>query len=122
MNQTECTHETPENAATDFAGYVPHEQLLACIHCGLCTSSCPTYLETKNENDSPRGRIHLMRAIEERRIEPTETAERHLELCLDCRSCETACPSGVKYGQLIETYRNSRAQEQKQAGTKKVGV
>ncbi|WP_339742094.1 heterodisulfide reductase-related iron-sulfur binding cluster [uncultured Rubinisphaera sp.] len=98
-----------------FAGYVSHEDLLTCIHCGLCTSSCPTYLETGNENDGPRGRIHLMRGIEEQRIELTEKARRHLDLCLDCRSCETACPSGVQYGQLIESFRNSDHQKQQAA-------
>ncbi len=100
-------------ADDNHAGLVPHENLLSCIHCGLCTSSCPTYLETGNENDSPRGRIHLMRGIEEKRIPLTQTAERHLDLCLDCRSCETACPSGVQYGQLIETFRLSVKEQRK---------
>ncbi|MCA8983916.1 MAG: heterodisulfide reductase-related iron-sulfur binding cluster [Planctomycetaceae bacterium] len=103
-------------ADNPMRGFVPHQQLLSCIHCGLCTSSCPTYLETGNENDSPRGRIHLMRGVEEGRIELTATVRGHLDLCLDCRSCETACPSGVKYGQLIETFRVSDREKQTQAG------
>src|SRR5215203_3872809 len=78
---------------------------LDCVHCGLCTASCPTYVETGNENDSPRGRIYLMRAVTDGRQDLTPTVRRHLELCLDCRACETACPSGVKYGQLIEPFR-----------------
>lgn len=75
------------------------------MHCGLCTASCPTYLETGNENDSPRGRIYLMRAVTDGRLELTDQVKGHLDLCLDCRSCETACPSGVQYGRLIEPFR-----------------
>jgi glycolate oxidase iron-sulfur subunit len=86
-------------------GGIPYERFLDCVHCGLCTSACPTYLETGNENDSPRGRIYLMRAVTDGRIGLTPQVERHLELCLDCRSCETACPSGVQYGRLIEPFR-----------------
>ena len=84
---------------------IEYDQFLDCVHCGLCTSSCPTYLETGNENDSPRGRIYLMRAVTDERINLTSEVRRHLELCLDCRACETACPSGVQYGRLIEPFR-----------------
>jgi glycolate oxidase iron-sulfur subunit len=76
-----------------------------CVHCGLCTASCPTYVETGDENDSPRGRIYLMRAVADRRLEVGEHVRGHLELCLDCRACETACPSGVQYGRLIEPFK-----------------
>jgi len=78
---------------------------LDCVHCGLCTSACPTYVETGNENDSPRGRIYLMRSVTDGRLGLTNEVRRHLELCLDCRACETACPSGVQYGKLIEPFR-----------------
>ena len=78
---------------------------LDCVHCGLCTSACPTYVQTGNENDGPRGRIHLMRAVQEERLELTQQVRGHLDLCLDCRACETACPSGVQYGKLIEPFR-----------------
>ena len=84
---------------------IDYGRFLDCVHCGLCSSACPTYLETGNENDSPRGRIYLMRAVVDGRIEFTSKVQRHLDLCLDCRSCETACPSGVQYGRLIEPFR-----------------
>lgn len=84
---------------------IEYERFLDCVHCGLCTASCPTYLQTGNENDSPRGRIYLMRAVTDGRLELTDTVKGHLDLCLDCRSCETACPSGVQYGRLIEPFR-----------------
>jgi len=78
---------------------------LDCVHCGLCTASCPTYVELGNENDSPRGRIYLMRSVTDGRLPMTDSVRRHLELCLDCRACESACPSGVQYGKLIEPFR-----------------
>jgi glycolate oxidase iron-sulfur subunit len=92
---------------------IPYERFLQCIHCGLCSSSCPTYVETGNEPDSPRGRIHLMRSIADGRVDHGDGAARqHLELCLDCRACESACPSGVQYGRLIEPFRAKLAESQ----------
>src|SRR5207248_11783718 len=73
--------------------------------CGLCLSSCPTYLETGDENNSPRGWIYLMRALEEGRLPLGDTPVRHLDLCLGCRACEATCPSGVQYGELLEETR-----------------
>ena len=77
-----------------------------CVHCGFCLSSCPTYLETGNELDSPRGRIYLMKSALEGRIPLGESLVKHLDLCLGCLACEPACPSGVRYGRLIESGRS----------------
>ena len=84
---------------------IDYELILDCVHCGLCTASCPTYVETGNEGDSPRGRIYLMRQVIDGALALDPTVERHLDLCLNCRACETACPSGVQYGRLIEPFR-----------------
>ena len=76
--------------------------LRACVHCGICLPQCPTFRVLGEEMDSPRGRVYLMRAAAEARIGLTPTLARHLDLCLGCRACETACPSGVPFGQLLE--------------------
>jgi glycolate oxidase iron-sulfur subunit len=97
---------------------IDYELLLDCVHCGLCTASCPTYVETGNENDSPRGRIYLMRGVRDGRLELGPEVRRHLELCLDCRACETACPSGVQYGKLIEPFRVAMEQQATASGAR----
>lgn len=84
--------------------FLDEDKSLACVHCGLCLGACPTYLETGNENASPRGRIYLMRAVQDGRLEASEALE-HVDSCLGCRACENACPSGVEYGTLLETTR-----------------
>ena len=82
--------------------FVDHEKFFDCVHCGLCLPFCPTYAELGTEMDSPRGRILTMRALQEGRFDLDTEVVRHLDLCLGCRACETACPSGVQYGALIE--------------------
>ena len=85
--------------------FVDHEKFFDCVHCGLCLSFCPTYVELGTEMDSPRGRVATMRALQEGRLPLDAEVVRHLDLCLGCRACETACPSGVHYGELIEGVR-----------------
>ncbi len=84
---------------------VDYELLFDCVHCGLCLEACPTYVVTRAEMDSPRGRVYLMKALAEGALDLDADAVRHLDLCLECRGCETACPSGVRYGKLIERAR-----------------
>jgi glycolate oxidase iron-sulfur subunit len=113
----------PAPSATRVGADIDYGRFLDCVHCGLCTSACPTYLETGNENDSPRGRIYLMRAVTDGRLELTDSVKRHLDLCLDCRSCETACPSGVQYGRLIEPFRvDMRREEQRKSAAGQTGA
>lgn len=78
-----------------------------CVHCGLCLSSCPTYRETGLEMASPRGRIYLMKAVDEGRIGlESEVFQEQMSLCLNCRACEAVCPSGVQYGAILEASRD----------------
>jgi len=85
---------------------VEYDLLFDCVHCGLCLESCPTYLLTRTEMDSPRGRIYLMKSLAEGRLTLDDEAVRHIDSCLGCRGCETACPSGVHYGRLLERTRD----------------
>lgn len=77
-----------------------------CVHCGFCLSACPTYIETGNELDSPRGRIYLMGSVLDNKIPLSDSVVEHLDKCLGCLACETACPSGVEYRFLIEASRS----------------
>jgi len=78
----------------------------ACVHCGFCLQACPTYLALEDENDSPRGRIVLMRGLLDGDVTLDDpVVQQHMDRCLGCRACETACPSGVPYGQLLEATR-----------------
>ena len=73
----------------------------ACVHCGFCLATCPTYLDNRDERDSPRGRIYLIKQLLETGTASQQT-HTHLDRCLNCRSCETTCPSGMQYGKLLD--------------------
>jgi glycolate dehydrogenase iron-sulfur subunit len=82
-----------------------NDRLLTCVHCGLCLPACPTYRVLANENDSPRGRVYLMRGVVEGKLTIGESFTSHIDQCLGCRACESACPSSVPYGHLLEAAR-----------------
>ena len=92
-------HGAPEHCALPDSP-LAHARagLDACVHCGFCLQACPTYVVLEDENDSPRGRLLLMRSLLEGSLETSdESVRQHLDQCLGCRACETACPSGVPY-------------------------
>jgi glycolate oxidase iron-sulfur subunit len=91
---------------------------LDCVHCGLCLPVCPTYLHLGDEADSPRGRIYLMRAHDEGRQAVTAAFVQHLDRCLVCRACETACPSGVQFGSMMEDFRAASGPRSKSSVTR----
>jgi glycolate oxidase iron-sulfur subunit len=102
----------PAESVSPYAGspildIITEKQLRTCVHCGMCLSYCPTYKATGNEADSPRGRIYQIRGLASGEIAADdEDLNKHLSLCLGCRACETACPSGVPYGALLEAARS----------------
>ena len=100
-NQPEPVH-TAEPATLKIL----ETKYLDCIHCGLCLSACPTFTELGIEMDSPRGRIYMMRAHAEEKLEITDNYINHIDLCLGCRACETACPSSVHFGHMLEDARD----------------
>ena len=90
-------------ALSPIPGLIPiYEDYARCIHCGLCLNACPTYRLWNLEADSPRGRIHQMIHVQQGEVPVTDSFVDHIDKCLDCRACETACPSGVEYGKLVE--------------------
>ncbi len=103
----------PLRSAPDLYKGVPFENILACVHCGLCLDACPTYRALGVEQDSPRGRLYLMRGLWEGALAPTDEVTAPLDRCLDCRACEPACPSGVPYGELLEKTRGVILAERK---------
>ena len=86
-----------------------HFDSRVCVHCGLCLPACPTYRQLGQETDGPRGRIAIMKALAGGEVGLTHAAELHIDRCLGCRACETACPSGVPYGRLLEDARSALA-------------
>lgn len=102
----------PENALVDTSlvelepqSSITDELLSACVHCGFCVPVCPTWDILREENDSPRGRLYLMRAEADGRVDPSGAFSVHLGRCLGCRACESVCPAGVPYGHLLERAR-----------------
>jgi glycolate oxidase iron-sulfur subunit len=92
----------PPSGRTSQLRGLDYSVLQQCMHCGLCLPTCPTYDATKNERNSPRGRIALMRAIADERLEPTRAFADEMYFCLGCLACMTACPAGVNYAELFE--------------------
>ena len=99
--QTNINNKFKNNPAIDDAENI----LRSCVHCGFCTATCPTYQLLGDELDGPRGRIYLIKQVLEGK-EVTQKTQLHLDRCLTCRSCETTCPSGVRYGRLIDIGRD----------------
>lgn len=100
MSAPTATGPTSPEALVDYA------KSLDCIHCGLCLNTCPTYRLTGREASSPRGRVHLMRAVAEERLAPDAEFAEEMDFCLVCRHCESACPAGVQFGAMMELTRD----------------
>ncbi len=118
-------HTTDARVALGFYGTdIPQaDNLHACIHCALCLSSCPTYRETGVEPSSPRGRIYLMRGVKEGRIGLNSAVfQEQMAQCLNCRACEAVCPSGVRYGVMLEACRAQIEQGRELAEVMSIGV
>jgi len=99
-----------ETHLADWLKGTPHGEeagaiLRSCVHCGFCTATCPTYQLLGDELDGPRGRIYLIKQVTEGAV-PTRDTQVHLDRCLTCRNCETTCPSGVRYGRLVDIGRH----------------
>jgi glycolate oxidase iron-sulfur subunit len=104
-------HAPAHQTGNELSDIVDYAASLDCIHCGLCLETCPTYALTGREGSSPRGRIHLMRAVGEGRLEAGGGLHRELAFCLGCRRCESVCPAGARYGHMLAVARDSLARE-----------
>ncbi|MCS7313067.1 MAG: 4Fe-4S dicluster domain-containing protein, partial [Acidobacteria bacterium] len=105
-------HPHPSTPTSGDLAHDPWDSLYRdCVHCGFCLPACPTYRVIGNEMDSPRGRIWLIRSVAEGQADTSPSFIRHMDLCLLCRACETACPSGVRFGALMETVRSRLDQD-----------
>ncbi len=99
-----------------FKEKMDYDELMNCTRCGFCLPSCPTYIETgQNEVHSPRGRIALMKGLVDGVIEPSDEVKESIDLCLGCRACEPVCPSGVQFGHLLEQARDAIYQTNEQS-------
>ena len=108
------------HSAFDASDPPEEKKYLECIHCGFCLPTCPTYLEMGNEMDSPRGRVYLIRMADEGKIGMTDSFVRHMDACLLCGACETACPSGVQFSSLMEKARGQVARKYKRPLSQKL--
>ncbi len=99
------TRSGSERDAHPFFSLGEYEGLMQCVRCGFCLPHCPTYRELKTEPASPRGRLALMKSVADGAVKPDADFAKHMHLCLDCRACEPACPSGVPFGRLLEKTR-----------------
>lgn len=112
--------ELHESLAHDTRAQQASGLISACVHCGFCLATCPTYLDTGDERDSPRGRIYLVKQLLEQGDAGAITRE-HLDRCLTCRSCETTCPSGMEYGQLVDLGRGLVEEKAPRAAPQRAG-
>jgi glycolate oxidase iron-sulfur subunit len=99
---SEIEGTTAKTVPISFSMKLGYEDYARCVHCGLCLNHCPTYRLWGREADSPRGRIRQMMLVEDGKLSVGDSFVTHMDRCLDCRACETVCPSGVEYGKLIE--------------------
>lgn len=112
MNPAQSMQPDRESASGAIIDYA---RSLDCIHCGLCLNTCPTYRITGAEPSSPRGRIHLMRAVAEDKLAADDDFAEELDFCLVCRHCESVCPAGVEFGAMMELARDGLSREKRSA-------
>ena len=111
------TSNTTKQGLRGFSGpdQPPEDVIRSCVHCGFCLPVCPTYRETYRERSSPRGRIWLIKAVADGELDISDSVfQEEMSLCLNCRACEAICPSGVKYGELVESARAQIVQHEAQ--------